>query len=37
MKLKPKIKVEYNRENGLNSDNEENSTQLNIQQKMIKS
>ncbi len=26
VKLKPKIKVEYNRENGLNNNNEENST-----------
>ena len=26
VKLKSKIKMEYNRENGLNSDNEENST-----------
>ncbi len=37
VKLKPKIKAEYNRENGLNNDNEKNSTQLSTQQKMTKS
>ncbi len=30
VKLKPKIKAEYNSENGLNSDDEKNSTQLSI-------